>query len=60
MSLVFQTDMIKAIVTEKMTEPVVKRNVLPAIYNVLDVLMSNNLCVLVLINKFEVLILSLA
>lgn len=29
MSLVFQTDMIKAIVTE-MTEPVVKRNVLPA------------------------------
>lgn len=25
MSLVFQTDMIKAIVTEKMTEPVVKR-----------------------------------
>lgn len=30
MSLVFQTDMIKAIVTEKMTEHVVKRNVLPA------------------------------
>lgn len=30
MSLVFQTDMIKAIVAEKMTEPVVKRNVLPA------------------------------
>lgn len=28
MSLVFQTDMIKAIVAEKMTE--VKRNVLPA------------------------------
>lgn len=30
MSLVFQTDMIKAIVAEIMTEPVVKRNVLPA------------------------------
>lgn len=59
MSLVFQTDMIKAIVAEKMTEPVVKRNVLPATMY-LDVLMSNNLCVLVLIDKFEVLILSLA
>lgn len=59
MSLVFQTDMIKAIVTEKNDRTRGEKKC-PTSYNVLDVLMSNNLCVLVLINKSEVLILSSA
>lgn len=59
MSLVFQTDMIKAIVAEKNDRTRGEKKC-PTSFNVLDVLMSNNLCVMVLINKFEVWILSLA